>query len=156
MAEIQWNSYLDLGIKANKEGAGGSALGLFWIPSALNPHTVTRSYSKTGHHDPAAPRENYHLLTGHRVRDIVLDDLSAVAITIQSRNASDTTITTITAKQEIVLAAGAFGSPTLLQRSGIGPKEMLEIADIEVKLDLPGVGRNLQDHAATFLLYDCV
>ncbi|KAH6674800.1 putative choline dehydrogenase [Halenospora varia] len=57
----------------------------------------------------------------------------------------------ISAKQEIVLAAGTFGSPTLLQRSGVGPKDVLKAADVE--LDVPGVGRNLQDHAGSLLLY---
>ena len=52
-------------------------------------------------------------------------------------------------------AAGAFGSPMLLQRSGVGPRALLESAGIEVKVDLPGVGQNFQDHAATLLLYNC-
>ncbi|EHL00375.1 putative Choline dehydrogenase [Glarea lozoyensis 74030] len=51
--------------------------------------------------------------------------------------------------QEVIIAAGSFGSPALLQRSGIGPKGLLKKAGIDVKLDLPGVGQNLQDHAAS-------
>ncbi|WP_020673319.1 GMC family oxidoreductase [Amycolatopsis nigrescens] len=50
------------------------------------------------------------------------------------------------AEAEVVLAAGALGSPALLQRSGIGPADTLRAADVPVLLDLPGVGRNLQDH----------
>lgn len=46
----------------------------------------------------------------------------------------------------VVLAAGAYGSPLLLQRSGIGPADDLRSAGIKVLADLPGVGRNLQDH----------
>lgn len=46
----------------------------------------------------------------------------------------------------VVLAAGAYGSPLLLQRSGIGPADELRDAGIDVRVDLPGVGRNLQDH----------
>jgi choline dehydrogenase len=46
----------------------------------------------------------------------------------------------------VVVAAGAYGSPLLLQRSGIGPADDLRSAGIEVRADLPGVGRDLQDH----------
>ncbi|MDX1503912.1 MAG: GMC family oxidoreductase N-terminal domain-containing protein [Thermoanaerobaculia bacterium] len=50
------------------------------------------------------------------------------------------------AEREVVLAAGAIGSPHLLLLSGIGPAEELEKRGVEVRLDLPAVGRNLQDH----------
>ena len=53
---------------------------------------------------------------------------------------------TISAKKEILLCGGAYGSPTILQRSGIGDKEKLSRLNIDCKLDLKGVGENLQDH----------
>ncbi|KAK0105665.1 hypothetical protein ONS95_004192 [Cadophora gregata] len=151
--KLQWNAWLDLGIEATTEGAGGEALGLFWIPSAMNPKNETRSYSKTGHYDPSSLRENYHLLTGHQTREVVILKSRAEGITIHARDGTDTALTTISATREVILAAGAFGSPTILQRSGVGPKDILESAGIEVKMDLPGVGQNFQDHAATLLLY---
>ncbi len=52
----------------------------------------------------------------------------------------------ITAKSEVVLCAGAVGSPQLLQRSGIGPATLLHKHGIDVVTDSPGVGANLQDH----------
>lgn len=52
----------------------------------------------------------------------------------------------VQASKEVVLCAGAIGSPHLLQLSGIGPAEHLAEHDIEVVHDLPGVGENLQDH----------
>ncbi|KAH8660866.1 alcohol oxidase [Tricladium varicosporioides] len=152
--KIQWNAWRDLGIKETKEGAGGEAVGLFWIPSALNTKTMTRSYSRNAHYDRAATRKNFHLLPGYKVLKIeVSKDLRAEGITIQSRDGNKKATTTISASQEVVLAAGAFGSPALLQRSGVGPKDILKAASVEVKLDLPGVGRNLQDHAGSLLLY---
>ena len=49
------------------------------------------------------------------------------------------------ASKEVILAGGAYNTPQLLMLSGIGPKDELEKHNIEVKLDLPGVGSNLQD-----------
>jgi len=53
---------------------------------------------------------------------------------------------TVNATGEVVLSAGAIGSPQILQLSGIGPAELLKSHGIEVQLDAPGVGENLQDH----------
>jgi choline dehydrogenase len=52
---------------------------------------------------------------------------------------------TIKASKEVIVAGGAFNSPQLLMLSGIGPREVLERVGIPVRVDLPGVGRNLQD-----------
>jgi choline dehydrogenase len=54
---------------------------------------------------------------------------------------------------EIVLAAGTVGSPLVLMRSGIGPERHLREMGVDVVLDLPGVGQNLQDHAAATVVY---
>lgn len=51
----------------------------------------------------------------------------------------------IRASREVIVAGGAFNSPQLLMLSGIGPREELELHGIDVRVDLPGVGRNLQD-----------
>ena len=51
----------------------------------------------------------------------------------------------VRAAREVILAGGAFNTPQLLMLSGIGPREVLERFGIELKVDLPGVGRNLQD-----------
>jgi choline dehydrogenase len=53
---------------------------------------------------------------------------------------------TVEARREVILAAGAIGSPQILQLSGIGPAALLQSRGVEVVLDLPGVGENLHDH----------
>ena len=52
----------------------------------------------------------------------------------------------ISASKEVLLCSGAFGSPQILLRSGVGPKGEIEKHGLEHKVDLPGVGKNLQDH----------
>jgi len=55
---------------------------------------------------------------------------------------------------EVILCAGAIGSPQILQVSGIGPGELLQGLDIPVRHDLPGVGENLQDHLQIRMVYE--
>jgi len=57
------------------------------------------------------------------------------------------------ARREVLLSAGAFGSPQLLMLSGIGPAEHLREHGIPVRHALPGVGQNLQDHVTAVLIY---
>ena len=59
------------------------------------------------------------------------------------------------ARREVILAAGAVNSPWLMQLSGIGPASQLQSAGIPVKVDMPGVGANLQDHYAGRLVFQC-
>lgn len=59
------------------------------------------------------------------------------------------------ARREVVVCSGAIASPQLLQRSGVGPGDLLRSLDIPVVLDLPGVGQNLQDHLEMYIQYAC-
>ena len=60
---------------------------------------------------------------------------------------------TVTAKDQVILAAGSIGSPHLLQVSGIGPRAHLESIGVQTQMDLPGVGENLQDHLQIRTVY---
>lgn len=59
------------------------------------------------------------------------------------------------ARAEVLLAAGAFNSPQLMQLSGLGPAAQLQALGIRVVADMPGVGANLQDHYNGRLVYEC-
>ena len=91
---------------------------------------------------PALKRPNLRLETGVHVERLLLDGRRAVGVAFtqggRRRNAR--------AAGEVILAAGAVGSPALLELSGIGQGERLRQLGIEVVHDLPGVGENLQDH----------
>ena len=70
-----------------------------------------------------------------------------------SKPDADQTLITAKASKLVCVAAGAFGSPTILERSGIGAKKVLEDLGVKVLVDLPGVGENYQDHNVLFVPY---
>ena len=150
--KVQIQGWRELGIDSSEEGAGGEATGLFWVPRSQDPKNQTRSYAVTGHLKPALARNNFHLLPGYKVNQIMLaKDRRAKGVIIQKRGGHS--ISSIYAKKEVVLAAGLH-TPVIMQRSGIGPRKILEEAGIDVRLDLPGVGMNLQDHPTAGLAYE--
>lgn len=61
---------------------------------------------------------------------------------------------TVRARKEIILSGGSYCTPTMLLRSGIGPKAELEQLSIPVLVSSPGVGKNLQDHLIAFIFYE--
>lgn len=62
----------------------------------------------------------------------------------------------VTCSREVILAAGAIFSPTILQLSGIGPEDVLKSLNVPVRVSLPGVGANLQDHGMLHPVYPCM
>jgi choline dehydrogenase-like flavoprotein len=87
-------------------------------------------------------RANLHVVTDALVQRIVFDGKRATGVRLQRRGALET----LRARAEVVLSAGAFNSPQLLMCSGIGPAQHLRAHGVEVRVDAPGVGENLQDH----------
>ena len=91
---------------------------------------------------PAMRRANLSVMTGAHACRIVFDARRARGVEISRAGQR----TVIAARREVILAAGAVGSPHLLQLSGIGPAAHLEALGIAVLRDSPACGRNLQDH----------
>ncbi|KKY32360.1 putative glucose-methanol-choline oxidoreductase [Diaporthe ampelina] len=86
---------------------------------------------------------NYYVYINTLVKKIIFNDQKeAVGVDVDTAGSQYT----ISARKEVILAAGAFGSPQLLQVSGVGPAELLNGLDIPVLSDLKGVGKNMQDH----------
>ncbi len=92
--------------------------------------------------NPVIKRKNLHVRSGCRVLHIIIKNDKAVGVEVICKN----TIEIINCKKEVVLSAGSFHSPHLLMLSGIGDKDELAHHKINVKADIPGVGKNLQDH----------
>ncbi|WP_339507884.1 GMC family oxidoreductase [Pseudomonas sp. RL_35y_Pfl2_P42] len=98
---------------------------------------------------PLRNRVNLTVLTGVEVDRVLLTDGRATAVSARHEGQ----VKRFKARKEIVLCAGAVGSPNILQRSGIGPRGLLERLGIGVLHELPGVGGNLQDHLQLRLIY---
>jgi len=98
---------------------------------------------------PVLDRPNLTVLTGAQAQRLLLEEGRAVGVAFRH----DGQDRQVRARGEIVLSGGAFQSPQLLLASGIGPGEELSRHGIAVQHELPGVGRNLQDHIDHVLSY---
>lgn len=135
----------------------GGASGSFSNLHTVDPATKERSYAASAYYQPCKGRENLVLVTGAHVEKILFDNQGEGGVRatgVQYRH--DGIMQTVSATKEVVLAAGAFQSPKILELSGIGDAQLLAKHGIELIRDLPGVGENLQDHAACDIAYEAV
>jgi len=109
----------------------------------------TRCSTSVGFLKPARKRSNLRVVTNALVHKVNMTDQIATGITYSVNGE----ICTAPAKNEVILAAGAIGSPHILMLSGIGDKDELQKHNIEVKKELSGVGKNLQDHLQIRTIY---
>ncbi len=99
-------------------------------------------------------RPNFELWTGAQVKQLVMERRPDGGWRVTGCEVvTPHGIETVRAAREVILAAGAIGSPQILQLSGIGPGALLHEYGIEVKHELPGVGENLQDHLQIRAVY---
>jgi choline dehydrogenase len=98
---------------------------------------------------PARRRPNLQVASHAQVKSVIIEDRVAIGVEVQVNGVDHVALT----RGEIILAAGAIGSPHLLELSGIGQPERLGQLGIEVAHALPGVGENLQDHLQLRLIY---
>lgn len=91
-------------------------------------------------------RKNLHIIKMAHVAKVTMDEAKrATGVEFVMENGSETMMTA-RARKEVILSAGAIGTPHILMNSGIGPAEILARQHIPIVLNAPGVGRNLQDH----------
>jgi choline dehydrogenase len=100
---------------------------------------------------PVLGRPSLTVRTGASVTRLQIEDRHATGVVYQH----DGELKTARTREDVLLCAGAVGSPHLLMLSGIGPAAHLREHGIEVVADRPGVGRNLQDHLIGPLVYEC-
>lgn len=103
--------------------------------------------------DPARRRQNLTVMTDKQVQKIFFNGNEATGISYKTVNGD---IIKVDALKEVILSAGAVGSPQLLMLSGVGPASHLKDHGITIVADMPGVGQNLNDHPDFVLKYKCL
>lgn len=98
---------------------------------------------------PNLDRPNLEVRTKAHITGLTFDGRRATAVAYRQGG----TERTVRARREVILSAGAFGTPQILMASGVGPGAHLQELGIPTVLDLPGVGQNLQDHISALLIY---
>jgi choline dehydrogenase len=138
MAYVQ--ACVQAGYEANSDYNGvkqdGVALG------QVNHRRGTRSQASREYLSRVAPKGKVTVRTESYAHRILFEGLTAVGVVYRH----DGAVTQARAREEVVISAGSIGSPRLLQLSGIGSHAALSDANVEISLDLPGVGQNLQEH----------
>jgi len=109
-----------------------------------------RCSSAAAYIKPVLDRPNLTVETRAHATEIRFDGDRAIGVTYEQDGVEHTPDVT----GEVVVCGGAYNSPQLLLLSGIGPADHLTDHGIDVRVDLPGVGRNLQDHLFTFVVYE--
>ncbi|KAI9812620.1 MAG: hypothetical protein M1827_004609 [Pycnora praestabilis] len=119
------------------------------------PRTVYKGMRTTSADFLRVERSNLDVLVETTVDKVILskerDDMRATAVSAVGKKGGPITIK---AKKEIIVSGGAYCTPPILLRSGIGPKNELEKMHIDCKVELPGVGKNLMDHLIVFIFYE--
>ncbi len=108
----------------------------------VNQKTGMRWNTSKGFLRPVRHRRNLTVETHAVVQRLTLEGRRVTGLTLRQNGQTRT----LGATREVILSAGAIGSPQILQLSGIGPGALLQRFNIPVRHELPGVGENLQDH----------
>jgi choline dehydrogenase len=147
LCETYLRAGVEAGLGRNDDLNGASQEGV-----GVNQITVRdgwRASAATAWLHPAMTRPNLRVETGAHAARLTLDGLRATGVAYLR----DGEARTARARRDVILAAGAIGSPLLLQRSGIGPAPQLQALGIAVVVDHPAVGQHLQDHLCVDYLY---
>jgi choline dehydrogenase-like flavoprotein len=123
------------GLATNRESLGGNPIGVSTQPTNVSPE-YNRSYAPEY---LQLAKSNLVLRTDTRVAKVNFEGITAVGITLEDGSV-------VSARKEVILSAGSFQTPGLLELSGIGNETMLKNLNIPVIKNLPTVGENLQDH----------
>jgi choline dehydrogenase len=108
----------------------------------LNVRNGWRCSTAAGYLKPNLSRKNLKLMTRTQVRRVLFEGKRAIGVEVEEGG----TVKRIGARREVIVSGGSINSPVLLMNSGVGPAADLKAVGIEVRHDLPGVGKNLQDH----------
>ncbi|POS77029.1 hypothetical protein DHEL01_v204584 [Diaporthe helianthi] len=153
--QVSWNNWVDptttwlarvilsLGLTISPKGfSSGELVGHgAWVPSTIEPKKSQRSTSESSFLEKVIEDTGIIVYTHTLATKILFNGTQAMGVSVNTRGVEYT----LSANKEVILTAGTFHTPQLLQISGIGAREQLEALSIPVVADIPGVGKNLQD-----------
>ena len=139
----------ELGIPTNHDMTGETQDGFGFYQ--LTQREARRSSSSKAFLRPAEGRPNLTVRTGAQAYGLVVEAGRVVGVRAKSHDGLDT----FYADTEVIVSSGAIGSPRLLMLSGIGPGEHLRELGIDVVLDQPEIGSNLQEHLDLYTIAEC-
>jgi len=137
----------DFGLRLNSDQNGQRQEGV--NVAQASTYKGERWSTARGYLDSASNRDNLTVQTGAMVLGVMFEGKTAVGVKYEVNGIE----TFSQARKEVILSAGAFGSPQLLMLSGIGNANELKALGIDVLHHLPGVGKDLQDHVAVAIQY---
>jgi choline dehydrogenase len=129
-----------LGVPLNQDFNGATQYGVGTMQ--YTTHRNRRCSGVTAFLSAVETNSNLTIVTGAQVQSLIVENGRCKGVVYLQNGEHQTAF----ADAEVLLAAGSYNSPKLLMLSGIGPADHLKGLGIQVKLDLPGVGENLQDH----------
>lgn len=138
-----------LGMPYNPDFNGATQAGTGFYQ--LTVKDAKRCSAAVGYLKPVMDRPNLTVRTNTQTRRIVFEKQRAVGVEVVSGGAETEVLR---ADREVIISAGAIGSPKLLMLSGIGNADDLQQLGIDVAADLPGVGENLSDHFGVDIVYE--
>lgn len=148
-----YQAFIDAGIEAGypetKDYNGYQQEG--FGPMHMTVDKGVRASTSNAYLRRALKRSNLTLKKGVVTRRVLLEGKRAVGVEFEKGGK----IERVMADKEVISSAGSVGSPQLLQLSGIGARDVLENAGVDVKHELPGVGENLQDHLEVYFQFHC-
>ncbi|MEE9433270.1 MAG: FAD-dependent oxidoreductase [Sphingorhabdus sp.] len=138
LAFVEAARNLQIPIREDFNGAHQEGMGVYQVTQKAGERwSAARAFV-----EPLRRRDNFSILTGALVEKLVINEGKVTGVKIKRGWRSQT----IKARGSVILCGGAFGSPQILQLSGIGPAQHLRENGIEVALDRAEIGENLQDH----------
>lgn len=129
-------------------GAEQEGVGYFQLTS----RNGRRCSAAVAYLNPVKTRDNLQIITHAHVERLMIEDRRAVGVVYTDKSGASQVIK---AHREIILSGGSINSPQVLMHSGIGEPAQLAEHGIGTNQDLPGVGKNLQDHLQARLVYKC-
>lgn len=152
-----WSTWVSKGLEAigvplTETFIDGNLMGHAWQMTTIKVDDSSRSDAETAYLDPILSRPNLFVFDNTLAERVIFSsNKTATGVEITSSTTNCTY--NLNAAKEVIISGGVFQSPQLLMVSGVGPKQTLEMHNIDVVVDLPGVGQGMNDHLTSFVEY---